>query len=106
MCGLECPIEQIEFHEYDEDDPEGFGLKMIRFTADGEPVEWFLGPDAGEKGGLQLLIEHFQSFFRERFKNRQLYETDEEYVLLFLSDEAAEKIGKLVKLYPHPERDK
>jgi hypothetical protein len=105
LCGEECRIENIGFEYYPLDDPEGHWLKYVRFTANGDPVEWFLGPDATAMGGLQILVEYFQSFFKERFKDRLLYETSAEYVLLCLSAEVAERIGKLSPLSEHPERE-
>jgi hypothetical protein len=105
LCGEECRIENVDFEYYDKDDPVGHWLKYVRFTANGVSVEWFLGPDATEMGGLQILVEYFQSFFKERLNDRVLYETNAEYVLLCLSAEVAERIGKLSPLSEHPERE-
>ncbi len=106
VCGKEYRIENIEYEFYPEDDEEGEGLKFIRFTANGDEVEWFFGPDAAEERGRYSLLEYFQSFIKERMKDHRLYEIRGVWdTLFFLPKKAAKRIGKVIEVTEAPERD-
>lgn len=61
---------------------------------------------APDSVSLLNLLEYFQTFFKERFKDRLLYETGAGYVMPLLPREAAEKISKVTRLQAYPERER